>query len=141
MHAATVPASELPPACADFPDPEPLPCRESPNPAGAGMHNAVRGISSGHHHRSTNPYPMVPDIGAVARTSHGRRAESASVSPRLREAPWPSGWPPRSLWSRLSRVNHAWAHQGHVHKPESLWSRTDMGHVAAMPRADTAERL
>jgi hypothetical protein len=73
VHAVRVPASELPPVCADFPDPEPLPGREAPNPAGGGMHNAVRGISSGRHHRSTNPYPMVPGIGAVARTSHGRR--------------------------------------------------------------------
>ncbi|WP_432837799.1 quinone oxidoreductase family protein [Dactylosporangium sp. CA-092794] len=83
MRAAVVNNPEMPPVCAEFADPEPLPGREPLTLVGAGVHNVVRGIAAGRHYRSANRYPMVPGIDAVARTSDGRLVYTAFA-----QVPW-----------------------------------------------------
>ena len=83
MRAAVVTAPESPPVCADFPDPELPPGREALHLVGAGVHNVVRGVAAGRHYRSTNVYPLVPGIDAVARTGDGRLVYTGFA-----QAPW-----------------------------------------------------
>ncbi|BCJ50321.1 NADPH:quinone reductase [Actinoplanes sp. NBRC 14428] len=83
MRAAVITHPDTPPVCAEFPEPEGRPGQEPLRLVGAGIHNVVRGIASGRHYESTNRYPLVPGIDAVARTRDGRLVYTGFA-----HAPW-----------------------------------------------------
>jgi NADPH:quinone reductase-like Zn-dependent oxidoreductase len=83
MRAAVVNAPEVPPVCAEFPDPEPRPGQEPLHLVGAGLHHVVRGMASARHYGSDGAYPLVPGVDAVARTGDGRLVYTGFTRP-----PW-----------------------------------------------------
>ncbi|GGM16112.1 zinc-binding alcohol dehydrogenase family protein [Promicromonospora citrea] len=72
MRAAVVTSPDRPPAPAEFPEPETRPGQEPLHLVGAGLHHVVRGLAAGRHYESTNAYPLVPGVDAVARAADGR---------------------------------------------------------------------
>src|SRR5690606_40178188 len=72
MRAAVVTSPDRPPAPAEFPEPEARPGQEPLHLVGAGLHHVVRGLAAGRHYESTNAYPLVPGVDAVARAADGR---------------------------------------------------------------------
>ena len=90
MRAAILTAPDSVPVCAEFPDPEPLPGHDLLELVGAGLHQVVRSLATGHHYGSSHAYPLVPGVDAVARTADGRlvytgwpRAPWGTVAERL----------------------------------------------------------
>lgn len=83
MRAAVISAPSATPACADFPDPEPIGDKPLLELVGAGLHQVVRSLASGGHYGSSGTYPLVPGVDAVARTPAGRLVYTGR--PR---APW-----------------------------------------------------
>ncbi|MCG8917691.1 zinc-binding alcohol dehydrogenase family protein [Actinokineospora sp. PR83] len=82
MRAAVVTAPDVPPACADFPEPTIPPGHEPLRLVGAGLHNIVRGVVTGRHYsRGQMTYPLVPGIDAVARTGDGRLVYTGYARP------------------------------------------------------------
>jgi NADPH:quinone reductase-like Zn-dependent oxidoreductase len=83
MRAAVITTPGAPPACAEFPEPEPRPGQEPLRLVGAGLHHVVRALASGRHYGSDHAYPLVPGVDAVARTGDGRL-----VFTGFTRAPW-----------------------------------------------------
>ncbi|PWW67206.1 quinone oxidoreductase family protein [Actinokineospora spheciospongiae] len=82
MRAVVVTAPDVPPACADFPEPTVPPGHEPLHLVGAGLHNIVRGVVTGRHYsRGQMTYPLVPGIDAVARTGDGRLVYTGYARP------------------------------------------------------------
>lgn len=83
MRAAVVTTPDSLPTATDFPDPEPQQGEELMTLVGAGIHQVVRSIASGRHYGSTDRYPLVPGVDAVA-----RRADGTLVYAGFARAPW-----------------------------------------------------
>lgn len=83
MRAAVLTSPEAVPVCAEFPEPEPMPGREPLTLVAAGMHQVVRSIASGRHYGSTDAYPLVLGVDAVARRESGELVYTG-----LTRAPW-----------------------------------------------------
>lgn len=83
MRAAVLTAPDAVPVCADFPEPEPSPGREPLALVAAGMHQVVRSVGSGRHYGSTNAYPLVLGVDAVARRDQGGLVYTGLTTP-----PW-----------------------------------------------------
>ncbi|MFE6920974.1 zinc-binding alcohol dehydrogenase family protein [Nocardia sp. NPDC057663] len=83
MRAAVINTPEATPVCAEFPDPQPQPGREPLHLVGAGLHHVVRALASGGHYDSSQAYPLVPGVDAVARTDDGRLVYTG-----LARSPW-----------------------------------------------------
>lgn len=73
MRAAVVTVPDVSATCADFAEPTVPPGHEPLHLVGAGLHDIVRGLTSGRHYgRGRMTYPLVPGIDAVVRTGDGR---------------------------------------------------------------------
>lgn len=83
MRAAVLTAPDLLPVEADFPEPQPIGDAPLLRLIGAGMHQVVRSIASGRHYGSSDAFPVVPGVDAVARTADG-----ALVYTGWPRAPW-----------------------------------------------------
>lgn len=83
MRAAVLTSADAMPTCADFPEPEPIGGRPLLGLVGAGMHQVVRSIASGRHYGSTDSYPLVLGVDAVA-----ERPDGTLVYTGFTRAPW-----------------------------------------------------
>jgi NADPH:quinone reductase-like Zn-dependent oxidoreductase len=83
MRAAVLADRNTEPVCAEFPDPEPIEDRPLLSLVGAGLHQVVRSIASGTHYGSTDLYPLVPGVDAVA-----SRPDGTPVYTGFTRAPW-----------------------------------------------------
>ncbi|MFC4626646.1 zinc-binding dehydrogenase [Promicromonospora alba] len=82
MRAAVVTAPDASPTCGELPEPLAPPGQEPLHLVGAGLHNIVRGLTTGQHYgRGQMTYPLVPGIDAVARTSDGRLVYTGYARP------------------------------------------------------------
>ena len=82
MRAAIVTAPDASPVCGDVPEPIVPPGHEPLHLVGAGLHNIVRGLTTGRHYgRGQMSYPLVPGIDAVARTGDGRLVYTGYARP------------------------------------------------------------
>ncbi|UJP09871.1 zinc-binding alcohol dehydrogenase family protein [Microbacterium sp. KUDC0406] len=73
MRAAVLTSPDGGPTCADFREPEPIGDRPLLDLVAAGMHQVVRSIASGRHYGSTDSYPLVLGVDAVAERPDGTR--------------------------------------------------------------------
>ena len=71
MRAAVVPAPGATPVAGTFAEPELGPGTELVEIVAAGIHPVVRGLVSGRHYGSTEVWPKIPGVDAVARRSDG----------------------------------------------------------------------
>jgi NADPH:quinone reductase-like Zn-dependent oxidoreductase len=83
MRAVVITAPEAGPVCADFPEPEPKPGEQVFSLVGAGLHQVVRSLAAGRHYGSTDAYPLVPGVDAVARAADGGLVYTGFIA-----APW-----------------------------------------------------
>lgn len=89
MRAAILTSPDAVPTPGDFPDPEPSPGRPLLSLVGAGVHPVVRAVASGRHYGSSDAYPLIPGIDAVARTPDGGLVYT--------------GWP-RAPWGTMAEL-------------------------------------
>ncbi len=71
MRAAVVTAPEQTPVAGEFADPAEKPGRRIVELVAAGIHPIVRSLAAGRHYGSTDAYPLIPGVDAVARTPEG----------------------------------------------------------------------
>lgn len=83
MRAAVLTSPDAVPVCAEFPEPDTLPGREPLALVAAGMHQVVRSLASGRHYGSTDGYPLVLGVDAVA-----KRDDGELVYTGFTKAPW-----------------------------------------------------
>lgn len=83
MRAAVITAPGEIPVAGRFADPEPLPGREPLALVAAGIHQLVRSLAAGSHYGSSDVYPQIAGVDAVARTGDGRLVYTGGARP-----PW-----------------------------------------------------
>lgn len=71
MRAALVNAPGAIPVVGELPEPEVGPQSQVVEVVAAGLHPVVRGLAAGKHYGSTDDWPQVPGVDAVARTADG----------------------------------------------------------------------
>lgn len=71
MQAVHIDAAGAAPAEVTIPEPRPEPGYRVVDLVGAGVHVVVRARASGRHYSSSNRWPIVPGVDAVARTADG----------------------------------------------------------------------
>ncbi|HEY9291631.1 MAG TPA: zinc-binding alcohol dehydrogenase family protein [Microlunatus sp.] len=74
MKAAVIENFDRPPTYRDFADPEPTGREELVEVVASGLHQIVRGQSSGQHYSSHRQLPMIPGVDGIARRSDGSLA-------------------------------------------------------------------
>ncbi|MFT4215871.1 MAG: zinc-binding alcohol dehydrogenase family protein [Micropruina sp.] len=118
MRAAVVTAPGATPAAGTFAEPEAGPGVQLVEIVAAGIHPVVRGLASGRHYGSTDTWPKIPGVDAVARTAdgglcytgftadpYGTFAERAAVRLVL---PVPSGADPVTLAAGMNPGMASW---------------------------------
>ena len=81
MKAAVLNGPGEVPEYADFDDPQVPEGYELVEIVAAGIHPVVRSIATGRHYGSTGTWPLVPGVGAVARTAEGALVYTGFVRP------------------------------------------------------------
>lgn len=71
MKAAVITSSDDAPTYRDFAEPPVAEGNQLVDLVGAGIHQIVRSLATGHHYGSAREYPMIPGVDAVARTAEG----------------------------------------------------------------------
>ena len=71
MKAAIVRQAGQTPIVGDFDDPQPEEGESTYTLIGAGIHQVVRSLAAGRHYGSTDGYPQIPGVDAVARGADG----------------------------------------------------------------------
>ncbi|QKT07055.1 zinc-binding alcohol dehydrogenase family protein [Gordonia sp. X0973] len=80
MKAAVITGPDQPPVYTDFADPTAGDGQRIVELVAAGIHNVVRSRASGRHYSSSNTWPLIPGLDAVARTDDGRLIYTATQS-------------------------------------------------------------
>lgn len=120
MKAAVLRSAGESPVYADFDEPEVTEGRELVELVAAGIHPIVRSLAAGTHYGSTDAYPLIPGIDAVARTAdgalvytgflqapYGTLAEHMAVPARMR-IPLPTGADPARIAGGLNPGLSSW---------------------------------
>ncbi|WP_433760947.1 zinc-binding dehydrogenase [Nocardia sp. CA-135398] len=120
MKAAVLHSAREVPVYSDFDDPQVTEGRELVELVAAGIHPIVRALAAGTHYGSTDAYPLIPGIDAVARTTdgalvytgfpqapYGTLAERMAVPARMR-IPLPTGVDPARIAGGLNPGLSSW---------------------------------
>jgi NADPH:quinone reductase-like Zn-dependent oxidoreductase len=120
MKAAIIGGPTQPAAYGDFAEPTTSDGGELVDLVAAGIHPVVRAIASGRHYASSNHWPLIPGIDAVARTAtgelvytgnittpYGTLAERMAISPGLR-IPLPHGADPVQVAAGINPGLSSW---------------------------------
>jgi NADPH:quinone reductase-like Zn-dependent oxidoreductase len=120
VKAAVVTGPDATPEYADFPEPQVDDGYELVDLVAAGLHPIVRSLAAGRHYGSSQSWPTVPGIDAVARTSagdliytgfvrppYGTFAERMAVPNRVRMA-LPAGADPVKVAAGLNPALASW---------------------------------
>jgi NADPH:quinone reductase-like Zn-dependent oxidoreductase len=120
MKAAIIGGPTQPAAYGDFAEPTTSDGGELVDLVAAGIHPVVRAIASGRHYASSNHWPLIPGVDAVARTAtgelvytgnittpYGTLAERMAISPGLR-IPLPHGADPVQVAAGINPGLSSW---------------------------------
>ncbi|MFX0576470.1 zinc-binding dehydrogenase [Nocardia nepalensis] len=120
MKAAVLRTAGEVPGYADFDEPQVTEGRELVELVAAGIHPIVRALAAGKHYGSTDTYPLIPGLDAVARTAdgtlvytgflqapYGTFAERMAVPTRMR-IPLPAGADPVRVAAGLNPGLSSW---------------------------------
>ncbi|HTX57748.1 MAG TPA: zinc-binding alcohol dehydrogenase family protein [Candidatus Acidoferrales bacterium] len=120
MRAAIVRGPGAVPEYGEFPDPQVEDGYELVDLVATGLHRVVHSLASGQHYGSTNSWPLIPGVDAVARTvsgdlvytgfvkaPYGTLAERMAVPKRMRVA-LPAGADPVKIAAGLNPGLSSW---------------------------------
>ncbi|MEV5832407.1 zinc-binding alcohol dehydrogenase family protein [Nocardia sp. NPDC052112] len=120
MKAAVLRGAGEGPVYADFDEPQVTEGRELVELVAAGIHPIVRSLAASKHYGSTDAYPLIPGLDAVARTAdgalvytgflqapYGTLAERMAVPTRMR-IPLPTGADPARIAGGLNPGLSSW---------------------------------
>ncbi|MEP7765292.1 zinc-binding alcohol dehydrogenase family protein [Sanguibacter sp. 25GB23B1] len=120
MRAAVVEALGSTPRYTDFPEPRVDPGHEIVELVATAIHPVVRSRAGGSHYSSTNAYPLVPGVDAVARTADGTLVYTGGVQepwgtfaermsvPSTAVAPLPDGADPVAVAAGMNPGMSSW---------------------------------